>query len=43
MAGVASVTAPSVPVRDVTRVRVVCLRDPDGGLLEYVQFVDEMS
>lgn len=38
---VALVTSPKEFVLGVTRVRVVCFRDPDGVLLEYLQFVDD--
>jgi catechol 2,3-dioxygenase-like lactoylglutathione lyase family enzyme len=38
--GVPTLTAPKELTLGVTRVRVVCFRDPDGVLLEYLQFVD---
>ena len=39
--GVPLVTAPKEFVLGVTRVRVVCFRDPDGVLLEFLQFADK--
>lgn len=39
--GVPTVTAPKEFVLGVTRVRVVCFRDPDGVLLEYLEFTDK--
>jgi catechol 2,3-dioxygenase-like lactoylglutathione lyase family enzyme len=38
--GVRTLTAPKELTLGVTRVRVVCFRDPDGVLLEYLEFVD---
>lgn len=38
--GVPTLTAPKELTLGVTRVRVVCFRDPDGVLLEYLEFVD---
>jgi catechol 2,3-dioxygenase-like lactoylglutathione lyase family enzyme len=38
--GVPLVTAPKEFTLGVTRVRVVCFRDPDDVLLEYLEFVD---
>lgn len=38
--GVRTLSAPKTLVLGVTRVRVVCFRDPDGVLLEYLQYVD---
>lgn len=38
--GVPLVTAPKEFVLGVTRVRVVCFRDPDGVLLEFLQYMD---
>lgn len=39
--GVPLVTAPKEFVLGVTRVRVVCFRDPDGVLLEFLEYVDK--
>jgi len=39
--GVPLVTAPKEFVLGVTRVRVVCFRDPDGVLLEYLEYLDK--
>lgn len=39
--GVPTLTAPKEFVLGVTRVRVVCFRDPDDVLLEYLEFVDK--
>ncbi|MGN6722925.1 MAG: VOC family protein [Marmoricola sp.] len=39
--GVPLVSEPKTLVLGVTRVRVVCFRDPDGVLLEYLEFVDQ--
>lgn len=41
--GVPTLTAPKELTLGVTRVRVVCFRDPDGVLLEYLQFVDQAA
>ena len=38
--GVRTLTAPKELTLGVTRVRVVCFRDPDDVLLEYLEFVD---
>jgi catechol 2,3-dioxygenase-like lactoylglutathione lyase family enzyme len=38
--GVATLTEPKTLVLGVTKVRVVCFRDPDGVLLEYLEFAD---
>jgi catechol 2,3-dioxygenase-like lactoylglutathione lyase family enzyme len=39
--GVPTLTAPKEFVLGVTRVRVVCFRDPDDVLLEYLEYVDK--
>jgi len=38
--GVPTVTEPKTLTLGVTQVRVVCFRDPDGVLLEYLEFAD---
>lgn len=38
--GVPTVSEPTSLVLGVTTVRVVCFRDPDGVLLEYLEFAD---
>jgi catechol 2,3-dioxygenase-like lactoylglutathione lyase family enzyme len=39
--GVPTLSEPKELVLGVTRVRVVCFRDPDGVLLEYLEFADQ--
>jgi len=39
--GVPLVTPPKEVVLGVTRLRVVCFRDPDGVLLEFLEFADK--
>lgn len=39
--GVPLVSEPKELTLGVTKVKVVCFRDPDGVLLEYLQFVDQ--
>lgn len=41
--GVPLVSEPKELTLGVTKVRVVCFRDPDGVLLEYLEFVDKQA
>ena len=41
--GVPTLSDPKELTLGVTKVRVVCFRDPDGVLLEYLEFVDQRA